>query len=58
MVGQTNINIGKVSELAKNQIKSYYVKWTYGHSGNDYRVRVATFSKLYLTTTGITMQSL
>ena len=27
-----------------------------GHSGNDYRV--ATLSKSYLTTTGITMQSL
>ena len=31
-------------------------KWTYGHSGNDYRV--ATLSKLYLTTTGTIMQSL
>ena len=30
------------------------LKWTYGHSGNDYRV--ATLSKFYLTTTGITMQ--
>ena len=28
-------------------------KMTYGHSGNDYRV--ATLSKLHLTTTGITM---
>ena len=32
------------------------LKWTYGHSGNGYRV--ATLSKSYLTTTGITMQSL
>ena len=31
-------------------------KWTYGHSGNDYRV--ATLTKSYLSTTGIIMQSL
>ena len=31
-------------------------KWTYGHSGNDYRV--ATLSKSYLTSTGIIMQGL
>ena len=30
-------------------------KWTYRYSCNDYRV--ATLSKSYLTTTGITMQS-
>jgi hypothetical protein len=30
--------------------------FTYGHSGNDYRA--AMLSKLYLTTTGITIQSL
>ena len=32
------------------------LKWTYGHSGID--CRVAMLSKLYLTTTGIIMQSL
>ena len=31
------------------------LKWTYGHSGIDYRV--ATLSKLYLTSTEIIMQS-
>ncbi len=36
--------------------KSTCWKLTYGHSGEDYRV--ATLSKLYLTTTGITMQNL
>ncbi len=36
--------------------KSTCLKWAYRHSCNDYRV--ATFSKLYLTTKGITMQSL
>ena len=32
------------------------LKWTYGHSVNYYKV--ATLSESYLTTTGITMQSL
>ena len=32
------------------------LKMDYGHFGNDYRV--ATLSKSYLTTKGITMQSL
>ncbi len=36
--------------------KSTCLKWTYEHSGNDYRV--AMLYKLYLTTSGITMQSL
>ena len=36
--------------------QSTYLKWTYGYSGNDYRV--AKFSKTYLTIMGITMQSL
>ena len=36
--------------------KSTYLNWTYGNSGNKYRV--ATLSKSYITTTGITMQSL
>ena len=40
----------------KKKKKSTWFKWTYGHSGNDYRV--ATLSKSYQTTTGITMQSL
>ena len=31
------------------------LKWTYGHSGNDYKVD--TLSKLYLNTTGIAMPS-
>ena len=32
-------------------LKSTCLKWTYGHSGIDYRV--AALSKSYLTTTGI-----
>ena len=35
--------------------KSTGLKWTYKHSGNDYRV--ATLSKSYIPTTGITIQS-
>ena len=42
--------------VVKKAKKSTCLKWTYGHSGNDYRV--ATLSESYLTTTGITMQSL
>ena len=42
--------------LLKKVKKSTCLKWTYGHFGNDYRV--ATLSKSYLTTKGITMQSL
>ena len=42
--------------LLKKVEKSTCLKWTHGHSGNDYRV--ARLSKSYLTTTGITMQSL
>ena len=42
--------------VVKKVKKSTCLKWTYGHSGNDYRV--ATLSKSYLITTGITMQSL
>ena len=38
------------------KVEKLMFKWMYGHSGNAYRV--ATLSKLYLTTTGITMQSL
>ena len=40
-------------------LKSYNatcLKWTYGLSGYDYRV--VSLSKSYLTTTGITIQSL
>ena len=44
----------KKNVVTKN-IKKTRLKWTYGHSGNDYRV--PTLSKSYLTTTGI-MQSL
>ena len=36
--------------------KLTYLKWTYGHPGNDYRV--ATLSNSYHTITGITMQNL
>ena len=36
--------------------KNLLLKWTYGHSGNDFRV--ATLSKSNLTTTEITIQSL
>ena len=42
--------------VVKNVKKSTCLKLTYGHSGNDYRV--ATLSNLYLTSTGITIQSL
>ena len=35
-------------------LKSTCLKWTYEHSGYDYRV--AMLSKAYLTTAGITMQ--
>ena len=40
----------------KKSKKSTCLKWTYGHFGNYYRV--ATLSKSYQTTKGITMQSL
>ena len=43
-------------KLFKKVKKSTCLKWTYGHFGNDYRV--ATLSKSYLTTKGITMQNL
>ena len=42
--------------FVKKVKKSTYLKWTYGHSGNDYWV--VTLFKSYLTTKGITMQSL
>ena len=42
--------------VVKKVKKATCLKWTYGHAGNDYRV--ATLSKSYLTTTGITMQIL
>ena len=38
------------------KLKLACLKWTYGHSGNNYRV--AMLSKLYLSTTGIIIQSL
>ena len=40
--------------VVKKVKKSTCLKWTYGHSGNNYRV--ATLSKSYLTATGIIMQ--
>jgi hypothetical protein len=42
--------------VVKKVKKSTCLKWTYGHSGSDYRV--ATLSKSYITTTGIIIQSL
>ena len=39
--------------MLKNETR---FKWTYGFSGNDYKV--ATLTKSYLTVIGITMQSL
>ena len=53
------------NQYTKNQINwiirshkkvktSTCLKWMYGHSGNDHRV--ATLSKLYLATKGITME--
>ena len=42
--------------LLKMFKKSTFLKWTYGHSDNDYRV--ATLSNSYLTIIGITMQNL
>ena len=36
--------------------KTTYLKWMYGHSGNDFRF--ATLSNSYLTTTEIILQSL
>ncbi len=42
--------------VVKKVEKSTCLKFTNGHSDNDYRV--ATLSKSYLTTTGITMQNL
>ena len=52
--------INQIIILHKNmslkQLKIRMYKWTYGHSDNEYRV--ATLSKSFLTTTGITMQSL
>ena len=41
---------------SKSNFLTTCLKWTYKHSGNDYRV--ATLSKSSLTTTEITMQSL
>ena len=41
-------------KLAVRKVK--FFKWTYRLSGNDYRV--ATLSKSYLITTGITIPSL
>ena len=49
-IGQSHKNL-----LLKSK-KSICLKWTYGHSCNDYSV--ATLSKSYLTTTEITKQSL
>ena len=39
------------------KVKNQHVfNWTYGHSGNDYKV--AALSKLYLTVIGIIIQNL
>ena len=45
-----------INIILLKKLKSTCLKWTYEHSGNDYRV--ALLSKSYLTTTEITMQSL
>ena len=48
-------SIGLLDHI-KSKKKSTCLKWTYGHSGNDYRV--TTLSKSYLNTTILIMQNL
>ena len=49
LMGQAKLNV-------KIYCKKKCLKWTYVHSGKDYKV--TTLSKSYLTTTGIIVQSL
>ena len=55
----TKNQINRIIRSYKNlllKIKKICLKWTHGHSGNYNRV--AMLSKLYLTTTEITMENL
>ena len=56
MEGQTNINTCRGTYKKILSKKSACFKWTYGLSGNGYRI--AALSKSYVTVIGISKQSL